>query len=497
MKHWTTKLTAAFIFGVISLTGLCDGVATLVDRAAAQPADSDAPATDDDTEVNGEPDESPNSTSDDPRLSNLKIFNRVLLHLKDKYVQPERVDPGEIYIAATDQIESEFSDVGIDTKNTAAGLQSTVSVDDAQKELTFEATSLWECSFQLKALLQFIEKNRDVGQPRETEYRLISAVLETIDDAAALHPQTEYEQLQKSAAYGVGLRTEREDERILVKSVVDGTPASSASIHRGDELITVDGHDTDDLTDVELRRLLGQSPGEEVTLKYRSESAAEPETLTLQSAVSSSADVSGRLLADGVGYIEINKFRDETPENFVEQYQTLESKSDKWRGLILDLRGNSGGIVKSITDTADVFVESGLLLKVSSSNGDINDETRASSSSDFRPDVPVLLLVDRGTSSGAEAFASALKTHGRALVIGERTDGRALVQVLYEFDDGSALRLPIAEMIGADGDPIDHGITPHLPEDVAGPNVGLSADTFDRLFDEACDSGDLAVCSLR
>jgi carboxyl-terminal processing protease len=161
------------------------------------------------------------------------------------------------------------------------------------------------------------------------------------------------------------------------------------------------------------------------------------------------------------GYLRITSFNDSTPSETRRQLSELQA-SAPLRGLVLDLRGNPGGVLESAVGVADEFLETGVIVRAEGRTAESRFEMRATDG-DLLRHAPLVVLVDRGSASGAEIVAAALRDHGRATLMGERTFGKGSVQTVMPLRDGQALKLTTSRYFTPSGASIhDRGIEPDV-----------------------------------
>ena len=177
-------------------------------------------------------------------------------------------------------------------------------------------------------------------------------------------------------------------------------------------------------------------------------------------------NVSGRMIIghDGIGYIKLTGFVGTTTAEMVRTYNELQKKAGSagLKGLILDLRRNSGGLLNQGIQVADRFLEEGIIVSVKQRGGSMEHE-RATSGDTW--DVPVVVLVNDGAASASEIVASAIQENGRGLVIGDRTFGKASVQTLFNpfMQDDYYIKLTVARYYSPSGRTLQvHGVTPDM-----------------------------------
>ncbi|MYX29671.1 PDZ domain-containing protein [Streptomyces sp. SID8381] len=291
------------------------------------------------------------------------------------------------------------------------------------------------------------------------------AVSRSGDRWGAVYSPGDYQEFQEAldGRYtGVGLWARRErDGRIDVTKVQTGSPAADAGIRAGDRLRSVDGEKTDGLPVTEVVSLLrgdaDDAPaGTPVTLGLQR--GDRQWTRTLRRARLSTDSVTVRRLAGGVTVIRISAFT----KGAGDQVRAAVRRSPAGQGVILDLRGNSGGLVTEAVGAASAFLDGGLVATY-----DVDGEQRALHAEPGGDTAkPLVTLVDGGTMSAAELLTGALQDRGRAVVVGSRTFGKGSVQMPSRLPDGSVAELTVGHYRTPAGRAVDgRGITPDLPAD--------------------------------
>jgi len=279
-------------------------------------------------------------------------------------------------------------------------------------------------------------------------------------DSAYLTPP-EVEEIEAHAPLppaGIGVTLTRQ-YYLRIIAARDGSPAALAGLHTGDFIRDIDGKSTRELSVWEgIHELRGQ-PGTTVKLTIIRGNAADPHDLTLTRIVAPRPTVTGRLESPGVGYLKVPGFDDDAAAEITREVKDLQKQGAT--RLAIDLRGSATGALANGLKAARLFVASGTLGYKESRNGP--RETISASAGDGRLAMPVVLLVDPGTSGAAELFAAALAGNHRAELVGERTDGRAAEQTLVKLSDGSGLWLSTTQYLTPSGAPIDErGLLPDV-----------------------------------
>lgn len=271
---------------------------------------------------------------------------------------------------------------------------------------------------------------------------------------------------------------------LRVIAAKDGSPAGKAGIRTGDYVRAIAGTPTREMSVFEGMRKLRGAPGTKVSLTIIRGSSTDPHVIELTREGTSTADVSGRIAAPGVGYVRIASIGSRTAE--LARTQVADLAKAGASSLIVDVRRTSGGSLDGGLALARLFVRSATLaVRETRSTG---RETVASGPSDGGIALPTTLLIDTGTSGGAELFASALVGNKRADLIGEHTIGRAAVQQLVKLPDGSGLWLTTTKYLAPDGSPLhEKGLEPTVVVDQPDVEFGQPAPATDPVLDKALE----------
>ncbi|MDT9689332.1 S41 family peptidase [Streptomyces sp. P9(2023)] len=282
------------------------------------------------------------------------------------------------------------------------------------------------------------------------------------DRWGAVYGKAEYEEFEQAldGSYtGVGLSARRSGaDRILISRVQAGGPAAKAGLRAGDRLVTVDGRPLAGLSVSEVVALLrGDGAAEEAgsTIALGVERGRSAWTQPLTRARLTTEDVTVRRLDDGTLLIKVTAFTKGAGERVRDAVRSAPAGA----GVLLDLRGNAGGLVAEATVAASAFLDGGLVATY-----DVDGEQRALyAQSGGDTARPVVALVDGGTMSAAELLTGALQDRGRAVTVGSRTFGKGSVQMPSTLPDGSVAELTVGHYRTPAGRGVDgQGITPDL-----------------------------------
>jgi carboxyl-terminal processing protease len=242
---------------------------------------------------------------------------------------------------------------------------------------------------------------------------------------------------------GVGLEVVDRNGWVTVVSPIPGTPGSRAGIRAGDQFFEIEGQAADTMNTDQAVALLRGRPGTDVSVKILRPGVEEPIPFTLTRAVIELKAVPFAALLDAeVGYVPL---RSVLESSSMEIAQILDSlRTEGMTAFVLDLRGNPGGLLDEGIAVSDLFLHEGLTIVETRGRERGQNVSYDARRPDEYPDLPMVVLVNGSSASASEIIAGALQDHDRAVVVGESTFGKGLVQSLYPLSDGSVLRLTTA-----------------------------------------------------
>jgi carboxyl-terminal processing protease len=399
------------------------------------------------------------------RISSLSVFSNVALHVKDNYVDPERIVPKEMLLAALREIERQIAEVLIEeldegrVKIRVLDKSKTIYIDDVQ--------SLWEINLKLREIFRFFEKYLPPQDDmRSIEYAAVNGALSTLDPHSILLKPDAFAEMKTSTKGefgGLGIVISVRDAELTIISPLDGTPASRAGLKAGDVIARIGDVSTVSMPIEEAVRMLRGPEGSKVAIWVTRKSWTEARRFTMTRERIKIESVEGRLLSDNVGYIKIKSFQQNTGKDLDTQLAKLEgSAKGKLKGIVMDMRNNPGGLLEQAIRVSDRFLSSGDIVTTVGYGNKLREPKRARWPG-TENQLPIVVLVNRGSASASEIVAGALKNLDRAVVMGERTFGKGSVQVLYDFADNSALKLTIAQYLTPGGISIQNeGVTPDV-----------------------------------
>jgi carboxyl-terminal processing protease len=261
---------------------------------------------------------------------------------------------------------------------------------------------------------------------------------------------------------GLGIEIGIKEGILTVIAPIEDTPAFRAGLKAGDKIVKIENDSTKEMTVMDAVKRLRGEPGTKVTIWITREGFTEARPFTITRDIIKIKSVKAKGLGDGIGYIKLLQFQQDSDEEMEKALQEQKKGKDGLRGLVLDLRNNPGGLLEQAVKVADKFIESGLIVYT---DGRIEAQKFKYSArkEGTYTGFPIVVLVNAGSASASEIVAGALQDHGRAVVLGTKTFGKGSVQTILPLEDGSALRLTTARYFTPNGRSIQaKGIEPDI-----------------------------------
>ena len=275
----------------------------------------------------------------------------------------------------------------------------------------------------------------------------IQGMLFTLDPHSVYFPANEFKKLkedQSSSFYGIGVQILRHEDGVYVQSVVDNTPASRAGLRYGDRIIEVDGRDAREWSSEEVSKNVRGDRLKPVMVKVERAGEEVPITFKIIRDAVPLPSIRNAFLINGTtGYVGlVGGFQHTTDDELHEAIASL--KKEGMRQMILDLRGNPGGLLDQAIDVASEFLPRDKVIVSVKGRSEYHEPSVYKSNGSEPEDIPLVVLINRNTASASEIVAGAIQDHGRGLVVGETSFGKGLVQHVFQLPYNTGLTLTTA-----------------------------------------------------
>ena len=424
-------------------------------------------------------------------LTQLRVVNEVLKTVRDRYVDPKRVKPKEMLLSALNFVQREFAQVIVLHDDVSPTVK--VRVDTQEKEFRVDnVQGPWDVSARLRDVFAFVQEGLRGTEVdlREVEYAACNGMLHTLDPHSVLMSPEQYKEMSLSTSGqfgGLGIVISIRDQQLTVINPMPATPAGRAGIKKYDRIVKINGESTLNMGLNEAVNHLRGAPGSKVTIYVHREgpdgwAGVKPYELTRETI--HVASVEHRLLDGNIGYVRLKQFQSNTAADLEAALADLK-KNGELKGLVLDLRGNPGGLLDQAARVADKFIAEGP-IGATVGNPSEGREEKDAHGEGTEPEYPIAMLVNGSSASASEIVAGAMKNHDRAVIIGETSFGKGSVQLVFsDLPDKAALKLTIAQYLTEPGDVSIQGVG-------VTPDVELDPMTVDpQEMDLTVDSGAL------
>ena len=422
-------------------------------------------------------------------LTQLKVVNEVLKTIRDRYVDPKRVKPKDMLLTGLDYVQKDVAQV-IVIRDDANPTQVKVRVDTQEK--TFRVDDVvgpWDVSSHLRDVFAFLQdglRGTDVDL-RDVEYAACNGMLHTLDPHSVLLSPDAYKEMNLSTQGqfgGLGIVISIRDQQLTVMNPMPGTPAGRAGLKKYDRILKINSEPTLNMGLNEAVSHLRGAPGTKVTVWVHRDgpdgwTGTRPFELTRE--IIHVASVEHKLLDGNIGYVRLKQFQANTFTDLQAALADMK-KSGDLKGVVLDLRGNPGGLLDQAAKVVDTFVNDGPIVATVGNPSEGREEKDAHGEG-TEPNYPLAVLVSGTSASASEIVTGALKNHDRAVIVGETTFGKGSVQLVFtDLPDKAALKLTIAQYLTEPGDVSIQGVgvTPDIeldPMTVDPLEMDLTADT--------------------
>lgn len=407
-------------------------------------------------------------------LTRLEAVNETLKYVRNRYVDPDRVKPRDMLLSALNNIQRDVAQVIVLPADNGEVL---IRVDTQEKRLKVDnVQGPWDVAAKLRQVFGFLQKHlqgTDVDL-RSIEYAACNGILHTLDPHSTFLSPEAYREMNLSTSGhfgGLGIVISIRDQVLTIIRPMPDTPAGRAGLKRYDRVMKIGNESTLNMPLDDAVRLLRGKPGSKISIWVQRDGEWEGlkkfeltrERIRVRSVLS-------KRLAGDVGYVRLKQFQATSTSEITEALEKLREQGPI-KGLVLDLRGNPGGLLEQAAKVSDLFLDRGTIVAtVGHSEG---REEKKATAAGTEPPYPLVVLVNGSSASASEIVAGALKNLDRAVIVGQTTFGKGSVQLVFPevTPDKAALKLTIAQYLTPGDKSIQGvGVTPHIELDPMTPD---------------------------
>ncbi len=391
-------------------------------------------------------------SADAQELIDAEIFRQSLRYLTKNYYDTDALHPRELLRDALLGVARTVPEIVVDFPK--KGDRFSLKVGGASEKFSIpRLESSQDILPTLQQAFRFIASHYkgDVSF-NDMQYAAVNGMLKSLDPHSILLPPKIFDEFKTQTEGefgGIGIVIGLRDGELAVISPLPDTPADKAGLKPGDKIVQIGSEASINMDLTEAVERLRGKVGTQVSLTLEREGASAPFEVTLERANIKIESVQSKLLTDpsgDVGVLKVKSFQEETLREMKRHLREMQQASKNFKGLILDMRNNPGGLLNQAVDIADVFLKEGTIVITVGASNQVLEVNRAHDS-DADENYPIIVLVNEGSASASEIVAGALKKNDRALVLGHQTFGKGSVQSVYSLKDGSALKLTVAQYL--------------------------------------------------
>ncbi|OGP61103.1 MAG: peptidase S41 [Deltaproteobacteria bacterium RBG_13_49_15] len=327
-------------------------------------------------------------------------------------------------------------------------------------------------------VIELIEKNYvDPVDSKELINKAIQGMVHSLDPHSSFLPPDAFNELQidtRGEFGGIGIVITFQKGVLTVISPIEGTPAHKAGIKAGDIIVKINDESTKDMMLWEAVKKMRGPKNTAVRITIQREGLQAPKEFTLVRDIIPIESVKSLVLKPGYGYIRISNFNESTTNDLKASLESLESmKGEEFKGLVLDLRDNPGGLLNQAIEAADLFIDEGVIVSI---KGRLQKHTKVyqAHANTVARRYPIVVLINEGSASASEIVAGALQDQKKAVIMGTISFGKGSVQTVEALRDGYGLKYTIAKYYTPSGRSIhNQGIIPNI---VVKPKPGIEAE---------------------
>ncbi len=406
---------------------------------------------------------------DSSSFTRADLTTQALYYVSKNYYDPARFNPHQMLKGGLMAMARSVPEIVVDFPENTARIG--IAVENEEKKFTLPVlkTDLAPLVPFLQDVYAFIEKNyKGETEHADIERTTINGMLETLDPHSSLLPPKIFKEFQTQTEGefgGLGIVIGLKDGDLTVVSPLEGTPAWKAGIKAKDKILKINTEATVNMNLNEAVEKLRGKVGSQVVLSISREGVSEPFEVTLARAIIKIDSIQSKLLTSNegdVGYIKIKSFQEDTYRELVRHLQKIKTQSKSFKGLVLDLRNNPGGLLSQAIQVSDLFLNQGVIVSTVGAENKVREIEEARSLG-TEANYPIVVLMNESSASASEIVAGALRNNNRAIILGQQSFGKGSVQTVFKLRDDSALKLTIAEYLTPGNESIQTiGITPDI-----------------------------------
>ena len=404
---------------------------------------------------------------EEPEPSPTPLLAEVLMRIQLDYLELGRLDFSELQEAALLALEREIAEVRVVTPQSKSESQRILFRESTLVKLD-SPLSLREMYEGLQSLILKLHEKLPEYQSTELELIALSAIMSSLDPHSVVLPPSSYAEFNENTRgrfAGVGIVIGIRDKQLTIISLMEGGPAERAGLRIGDQVKEIDGESTKKMSLSAIMQGLRGEIGSRMDLTVERSGKEITYELLREDIQISSSDSLDLRFDDGipVRYIRLKLFQEDTSTDLEKQLDNLDSVA----GLILDLRGNPGGLLQEAVRVSDLFLPPEKRIVSTQTNTDLTSyNSHQLLSSPKIQNIPIVVLVNGQSASASEIVSAALKVNNRAIVVGEQTFGKGSVQSIWGMPGNFGLKMTIARYLTPDNLSIqDVGVQPDLQLD--------------------------------
>jgi len=404
---------------------------------------------------------------EEPEPSPTPLLAEVLMRIQLDYLELGRLDFSELQEAALLALEREIAEVRVVTPQSKSESQRILFRESTLVKLD-SPLSLREMYEGLQSLILKLHEKLPEYQSTELELIALGAIMSSLDPHSVVLPPSSYAEFNENTRgrfAGVGIVIGIRDKQLTIISLMEGGPAERAGLRIGDQVKEIDGESTKKMSLSAIMQGLRGEIGSRMDLTVERSGKEITYELLREDIQISSSDSLDLRFDDGipVRYLRLKLFQEDTSTDLEKQMDNLDSVA----GLILDLRGNPGGLLQEAVRVSDLFLPPEKRIVSTQTNTDLTSyDSHQLLSSPKIQNIPIVVLVNGQSASASEIVSAALKVNNRAIVVGEQTFGKGSVQSIWGMPGNFGLKMTIARYLTPDNLSIqDVGVQPDLQLD--------------------------------